>query len=219
MGGTFQKCTIQFGGRNRGKEDAEKLAESHTDGGNGSGLDHQEKRPAVKKSPQRPQRFPQVNVLTAGARHHGRQLAVAQGPDDGQEAGHQPGPDQQRGRIDFAAYFRRNNKDAGADHRTHDQHGGAGQSQALYQFFILAAMEVPVGCACRLRWRGFDTHNPPRVRLTVAPASRRLSRGRLALARQTQWDFTLISGKIPLLICGAPVSSQISPPPHPPPPQ
>ena len=94
-------------GRNRRKEDAEKLAEGHADGGDGAGLNHQKKRPAVKKSPKRPQRFAQVNVLTARARHHGSQFAVAQGPDDGQEAGHQPGPDQQRGRVDFAAIFPR----------------------------------------------------------------------------------------------------------------
>src|SRR2546427_5499549 len=36
---------------------------------------------------------------------------------------------------------------------------------------------------------------------------------------QLRFDFTAISAKIPLLICGAPVTSQISPPPRPPPPQ
>ena len=130
--------------RNRRKEDSEKLAKGHTDGGDGSGLDYQKERPAVKKSPERPERFAQINILPARARHHGGQFAVAEGADDGQEAGHQPGPDQQCGRIDFARDFGGNNKDAGADHRTHDQHGGAGQAQALDQFFILTAMEVPV---------------------------------------------------------------------------
>ena len=162
MGGTFQKCTIQFEEEIDGKENAEKLAEGHADGGDGSGLDHQKKRPAVEKSPERPQRFAQVNVLAAGAGHHGGQFAVAEGADDGQKSGHQPGPDQQRGRINLAGYFRRDNKDAGADHGTHDQHGGAGQSQTLYQFLILTAVEVPVGGACRRRWLGFGAHSPPR---------------------------------------------------------
>jgi hypothetical protein len=34
-----------------GKEDAEELSEGHADGGDGAGLDDQEERPAVKKSP------------------------------------------------------------------------------------------------------------------------------------------------------------------------
>ena len=89
--------------RNRRKENAEKLAEGHADRGDGSGLNHQKESPAVEKSPERAQRLAQVNVLPAGARHHGGQLAIGKSADDGEKAGHQPGPDQQCRRIDFAA--------------------------------------------------------------------------------------------------------------------
>ena len=102
-GRNFPEVHDPVRGRNRRKEDAEKLAESHADRSNGSGLNHQKERPAVKKSPQRPQGFAQIDILAAGARHHGRQFAVTQRADDGQKAGDQPGPDQQRRRIDLAA--------------------------------------------------------------------------------------------------------------------
>ena len=87
-------------------KDAEKLSESDADGGDSAGLDHQEKRPAVEESPQRSQRFAQVNVLAAGPRHHGREFAVGEGADDGQEPRDQPCTDQQGGRIHFAGRFR-----------------------------------------------------------------------------------------------------------------
>src|ERR1700685_3063343 len=124
-------------GRDRWEESAEKLTESYADSGNRAGLVHEKKRPTVEKSPKRPERFPQVDILTAGARHHGSQFAVTQGRDDSQEAGHKVGTDQQSGRVDLAGDFRGNDEDGGADHGTHDQHTGAGQSQALYQFFFL----------------------------------------------------------------------------------
>ncbi len=114
--------------RNRRNEDAEELAEGHAHGGDGAGLNHQEQRPAVEKSPERPQGFAQVNVLPAGAGHHGGQFAVAERGHDGHESGNGPGSNQQRRRTDFAADLGRHNEDAGADHRAHDQHGRAGQA-------------------------------------------------------------------------------------------
>ena len=90
IGGTFQRCRIQLRRRDRRKEDAEELAARHANGGNRSGLDDQVQRPAVEKSPQRTQRFAQVDVLPARLRHHGRQFAVSQRARDGHEAGDQP---------------------------------------------------------------------------------------------------------------------------------
>ncbi len=75
-----------MGGRNRGKENAEELAEGHADGGDGSGLNDQKQSPAVEKSPERSERFAQINVLAAGARHHGGEFAIAERGDDGHEA-------------------------------------------------------------------------------------------------------------------------------------
>src|SRR5712692_4368356 len=135
-------------GRNRRKEDPEELSEGYTDRGNRPRLNHQEQRPAVKESPQRPQRFTQINILTAGAWHHGRQFAVAKRCNDGHEPRYRPRADQQRRRVDLARNLRRNNKDTRADHRPHDQHGGAGQSKLFDQFLILMTVSFPIaGCA------------------------------------------------------------------------
>src|ERR1700730_8757944 len=141
-GRNFQEVNDPVRGRDRWEESAEKLTEGYADGGNSAGLNHQKKRPAVKKSPKRPERFSEVNILTAGARHHSSQFAVTQGRDDGEEAGHQVGTDQQSGRVDLSGDFRGNDENGGADHGAHDQHTGAGQSQTLYQFCILTTVDI-----------------------------------------------------------------------------
>ncbi len=123
-----------IGGRDRRKEDAEELAEGHADSGDGSGLNDQVHRPAVEESPERAERFAQVNILAAGVRHHGGQFSVGERAGDGHESGHHPGGDQQRGRIDQAGDFGGDDEDAGADHRAHDQRGGAGQAQTFHEF-------------------------------------------------------------------------------------
>ena len=104
-GGTFQKCRIQLEEEMAGKENSEKFSECDADSGNGARLNDQKERPAVKKSPERPQRFSKIDVLPAGPRHHGCQFAIAESADNGQKSGYQPGADQQRRRIDFAAKF------------------------------------------------------------------------------------------------------------------
>ena len=143
----FPEMQNPMGRRNRGKEDAQKLAESHAHSGDRPGLNHQKQSPAVEKSPQRPQRLAQINILPAGARHHRGQFAIAERADDGHESGDKPGPDQQGRRIHLARNLGRHNKDAGADHRAHDQHGGAGQAQTFDQFLILMAVDLPVAAS------------------------------------------------------------------------
>ena len=130
--------------RNGWNENTQKLAEGHAHCGNRSRLYNQEQRPTVQESPKRAQRLAQVDVLPAGSGHHGSQFAVAQSPDNGHEARHQPSRNQQRRRIHLAGYFGRNNEDTRADHRAHDQHGCAGQTKGLHQFFVLVAMDFPV---------------------------------------------------------------------------
>src|SRR5215467_9966487 len=68
-------------------EYAKKRAEGDADSSNRAGLDDEEQRPAVKKSPERPQRFAQVDVLAACAGHHGGEFAIAERSDDGQKSG------------------------------------------------------------------------------------------------------------------------------------
>src|SRR5206468_8931589 len=59
-------------------EHSEKPSKRDRDRGNCSGLDHEEQRPAIKKSPERTIGFAQIYVLTAGARHHRSELAVTE---------------------------------------------------------------------------------------------------------------------------------------------
>ena len=165
--------------RNCRKENSKEFAESHAHRGNRAGLDHQKKSPAVEKAPQGPERFAEINVLAAGMRHHRGQFAIAERGDNGHEAGDKPGPDQESGRIDFAGNLRRNNKDAGADHRAHDQHRGTGQAQAFDQFLILMTFDFPVAnrgglrCRCAQEPSSKPAHGVPyghrlvRVELTL----------------------------------------------------
>ncbi len=115
------------------KEDAQKFAEGDADGGDGSGLYHEKQRPAVEKSPERPERLTQVNVLAAGVRHHGSELAIGQRTGDGQKSGEQPGADEQRRRIDQAGNVGRDDKNARADHRAHDDRRRADRAEAFYE--------------------------------------------------------------------------------------
>ncbi len=131
------------------EEHAQELAEGHADRGNGPGLDDEEQGPAVEKSPQRAQRFAEVHVLSAGARHHGSQLSVGQRAGDGHEPGDDPGGDQQRGRIDQPRDLRRDDEDAGADHGAHDQRGGAGQAEALDPFAFAGADRYRLRFCCQ----------------------------------------------------------------------
>ena len=124
-------------GRRYGREEhAQELAEGHPNRGNGSGLNDEVQRPAVEKSPKRAQRFAEVHVLSAGARHHGSQLSVGQRAGDGHESGDHPGGDEQHWRIDQPRDLRGHDEDAGADHGTHDQRGGAGQAETLDPFIF-----------------------------------------------------------------------------------
>ena len=121
------------GRRDRREKDAEKLAEGHRNSGDGSRLNHQKQRPAVEKSPQRPQRLAQVDVLAAGLGHHRRQLAVAERANHGQDGRHHPRAQKQRRRVGAAGNVRIDNEDAGADHRADHQRGRAEKAKTLHQ--------------------------------------------------------------------------------------
>ena len=87
-----------------------------------AGLDHHEQRPAVEESPQRRERFAQVDVLPAGPRHHRRQLAVGQRSGERQHAGDDPGDQQQPGLAGLPSHLGRHEEDARPDHRADDDH-------------------------------------------------------------------------------------------------
>ena len=126
------------GGRNRRQQDAQKPGEGDRDRRDGSGLDHQEQRPAVEKTPERAVGFAQINVLSARSRHHGGQFAVAQGADEGERAGEEPHDQEPAGRTDLPRNVRRNDEDARPDHRAGDNHDGIQQAKPLNEFIVRA---------------------------------------------------------------------------------
>ena len=79
------------------KEDAKELSERHADCGDGTGLNNKKESPAIEEAPERAESFAQENILASGAGHHGGKFAVAEGADDSEKAGYQPGADQQCG--------------------------------------------------------------------------------------------------------------------------
>ncbi len=71
------------------------LGKRHRHRRDGSGLNHQEQRPTVEEAGERTKRFPQIDVLSAGVRHSGREFAVAQRRRNRQRCADQPDHDQQ----------------------------------------------------------------------------------------------------------------------------
>ena len=126
-----------------GKKTPRIFAEGHAHRGDGSGLNDEEKRPAVEKSPEGPERFAQVDVLAAGLGHHGGQLAVAQGADHGHDRGDDPRAQIERRRIGEARDIAVDDEDAAADHGADDDRGGAEQAEALHH--LLAGTGVGLG--------------------------------------------------------------------------
>ena len=139
--GTWAMCQSQCVVEMVGKEDAKELAKRHADGGDGSGLDDEKQRPAVKKSPQRPQRLAQVNVLAAGLGHHRGQFAVAERANHGQHGRDHPRAQEERRRVGAAGDVGIDKKDAGADHGAGHEGGGAEQAEGLHQFGRAGAAE------------------------------------------------------------------------------
>ena len=113
---------------------AEVTREADRHGRDRAGLDDQEQRPAVEEPPQRRERFAQVDVLAAGARHHRRQFAVGQRADDRQHAGHDPRGQQPSGAPTLPRHVGRHDEDAGPDHRADDDHRGVEEAEASCEF-------------------------------------------------------------------------------------
>jgi hypothetical protein len=94
-----------------------------------AGLDDQKERPAVEKAPDRRERFAEIDVLAAGARHHRRELAVRQRPDDRQQPCDHP-PDQQPPRTaDRPRHVGGHDEDSRPDHRADHHHGRVVETQ------------------------------------------------------------------------------------------
>ena len=117
-------------GRNRGREHAEEAGECNRYRRNRSGLNDQEKRPAVEKTPQRRIGFAQVDVLSARLGHHRRKLAIGKRRGNRQDAGNNPGEEQTARRTRLPGDVGGHDEDAGANHRADDNHGGVEQAQA-----------------------------------------------------------------------------------------
>ena len=90
-------------------------------------LNHEQHRPAVQESPQWPEHLANVDILPAGVRHGGGELAVVQSGHHCHKAGDQPYRQQQPRAIDLPRNVRRDDEDAGADHRADHDHRGVGE--------------------------------------------------------------------------------------------
>jgi hypothetical protein len=101
-----------------------------------AGLDHHEERPAVEESPERRERFAQIDVLAAGARHHRGELSVRERRGERQHAGEDPGREQETGTSGLPSHFGGDEEDARPDHRAHDNHRGRVQSEAALELGV-----------------------------------------------------------------------------------
>jgi hypothetical protein len=101
-----------------------------------AGLNHHEERPAVEESPQRRERFAQVDVLPARPRHHRCQLAVGQRSGERQHTGEDPCGEQQTGTPGLPSHLGGHEEDAGPDHRADDDHRGRVESKPALELCI-----------------------------------------------------------------------------------
>ena len=106
-------------------------------GCNASGLYDQKKSPAVKKSPQRREGFAQVDVDAACLRHHRGKLAVRESAHYRQKPRDYPDDQEPAGRADLIGNVRRDQKDAGPDHRSGDNHSRVPQSKPANKTSLL----------------------------------------------------------------------------------
>ena len=74
-----------------GPQHTQVARKADTDGVDQAGLENEEERPAIKKRPKRRETFSQIDVLTTGRRHHGRELRIAERRSHGDEGGDPPG--------------------------------------------------------------------------------------------------------------------------------
>ena len=104
------------------------------------GLNHQEQRPAVEKSPQRRERFAQINILAARARHHRRQFAIGKRARYRQKSGEQPCDQQPSRAAQVPRHFRADDKDSRADHGPDHHHSRIVEAEAARKFGIDAGL-------------------------------------------------------------------------------
>ena len=115
------------------EEDSEEFAEGDADRGDGAGLNDKEERPAVEEAAERAEGLAEIDVLTAGLGHHGRQFAVAERADEGHQRRNQPGGNEKCGRADGATHICGDDEDAGADHGAHDDGRGGEEAHAAHK--------------------------------------------------------------------------------------
>ena len=113
------------------EENAEEPPERHAHRRNRAGLDDEEERPSVEESPERRERLAEVHVLSAGTRHHRRELAVGKSRRQREGAGNDPGHQQPPGTSDLPRNVGGDDEDARTNHRTGDNHRRIEQTQAL----------------------------------------------------------------------------------------
>ncbi len=107
----------------------------HGDRGDGTGLDDEESGPTVEKAPDGPIGIAQEDVLPSGFGKHGRQFGVAQPAHHGHDPGDGPDYKKPAGRTHIAGDVRRDDEDAGPDHRAGNKHAGMEKTDLMAKFW------------------------------------------------------------------------------------
>ena len=123
-------------------EDAEIFGEADGDRRNRAGLDDEKERPAVEEAPERREGFAQVNVLPARLRHHRGEFAVGERRHEREQTCDDPDDEQPTGCADLPRDVGGDDEDAGADHRTGDDHRRIEQTKPAYEAcpFVLSVL-------------------------------------------------------------------------------
>src|ERR1041384_2587286 len=87
-----------------------------------SRLNDEEESPAVEESPHRRESFAQIDVMTSGLRPDRPQLALTERADNSQQTCHDPNDQQPAGRSDLFRDSPGDNKNAGPNHGSGDDH-------------------------------------------------------------------------------------------------
>ena len=145
-------------------------------------LDHKQHRPAVEETPDRAQRFAQVDVLPAGLRHRGGEFSVAERADQRHYAGSEPYGEQKRRALYLMRDIRGHDEDARADHRPETIIVASKRPRPLTSsdFSAAVAAAARIVCACS----AIPSRGPFFACLYVRPERTRSAIARYSRARR-----------------------------------
>src|SRR5450755_2526544 len=96
--------------------------ESDRDRRDGGGLNDEQHRPAVEKAPDFAERFAEIDVLATSFWHSGSEFSIAERSDERHYARSDPDSEEKRGAFYLVRDICGDDENAGADHRSGDDH-------------------------------------------------------------------------------------------------